>query len=172
MDSLVASLRKAPKSLLVFSALHLVVGFFLLWVLFSSRCVDDPCPPGYTCFDGCSSLYDPWHEGHIAYFLLPILLLVASSVGLARANRSARMGLIVSIVAFAMVLQLSVSAALVSRRVPPDTSYGWGEVLTEWLFSYSSPFVWAHLAVWVGWVLLDVWFLFLSRARKYFLVAT
>jgi hypothetical protein len=172
MEPLVVNPRKAPKSILVFCALHVAVGFFLLWVVFASRCVDEPCPPGYGCLDGCSSIYDPWREGHAAYFLIPILLLIVSSVGLARASRSARIGLLVAIIVFAAVLQISVSAVIVSRRLSLNASYGWGEVLTEWLSSYSSPLSWALLAGWVGWVAVDAWFLFFSRARRYFLVAT
>jgi hypothetical protein len=169
MQSLLPALRKTPKAMLIFCALHLLVGIYLLWALFAMRCIDDPCPPGSTCLDGCSLFYDPWREGHAAYLLVPILLITLSALWLLlRASRMARIGLIIAILGFVAAAHVSVAATLVSRSVWTDAPYGWGDAWRE-LQSNSSLFGWAIIA---GWVVFDVWFLFGSPARKYSRVAT
>jgi hypothetical protein len=50
--------RTVPRSLLAFSALHLLAALFILWVLVEMRCVE-PCPPEVVCYDGCTLAYDP-----------------------------------------------------------------------------------------------------------------
>jgi hypothetical protein len=168
MQSLLPALRKTPMAILAFCALHLLVGIYLLCALFAMRCVDDPCPPGAACFDGCSLFYDPWREGHAAYLLVPIILISLSALWLLRASRIARIGLIVAILGFVAAAHVSVAATLVSRSVWTGARYGWGDASRE-LLSYSSFFGWAIIA---GWVVFDAWFLFGSQARKYFRVAT
>ena len=168
MQSLLPTLRNTPKAMLVFCALHLLASLYLLWALFAMRCVDDPCPPGSACMDGCSLFYDPWREGHAVYLLVPILFIALSSLWLLRASRGARIGLIFAILWFVVAAHVSIAAMLVSRNVGTDAPYGWGDAWRE-LLSYSSILSWAILA---GWVVFDVWFLFGSQARKSFHVAT
>jgi hypothetical protein len=168
MERILPILRKTPPAVLIFCSLHVVVSLYLLWALFAMRCVDDPCPPGAQCLDGCSLLYDPWREGHAVYLLSPILLLILSTLWLLRASRLARIGLIVSIVWFVVASHVYIAATLVSRHVGASTPYGWSEAWSE-LLSYTTVPTWAVI---VGWLAIDVWFLFGSQARHHFRVAT
>jgi hypothetical protein len=159
-----ASLRKAPRSVVVFSALHVLIGLYFIWALISMRCVDEPTPPGTYLLDGCSAFYDPWKEGHFPQLIAPVLLLIASSIWLLRASRTARLLLLAATVAVVYAYFLSAASAAVGRGAgpgaDPSSVISWADSLklftpTMWLF----PICWAAL---------DSWFLFRSAARAFF----
>jgi hypothetical protein len=158
------SLRKVPRSVVAFSALHVLIGLFFLWVLISMHCVDAPVPPGMHRLDGCSASYDPWMEGHAPQLLVPISLLVASSLWLLRASRVARLLLLVAIVTVVYAFYLSAASATVARGAAPDAHPAWVVSWTDALKLFT-PIMWLFPICWAA---LDWWFLFSSRARAFF----
>lgn len=161
------SLRKVPRTVVAFSALHVLIGVYFLWALVSMHCVDEPLPPGMYRFDGCSASYDPWLEGHAPQLLVPIFLLIASSLWLLRASRAARLLLPVAIVAVVYAFYLSAISASVARGAAPDAHPSWVVSWTDAL-KLVTPMQWLFP---VGWAVLASWFLFRSRARAFFIVA-
>jgi hypothetical protein len=162
--SLFAFFRRVPRTVVGFSALHALAGIFFLLVLFAMRCVDDPCPPGLACYDGCSARHDPWLEGHAPYLLVPVLLLIGSSIWLLRASRGARIVLPVSIVTSIYAFYLSAIYMAVARGSVPDAP-------PSWVVSWKEGLGYVPLAGWlfpVAWGALATWFLFGSRTRAFF----
>jgi hypothetical protein len=158
------SLRKVPRSVVVFSAVHVLIGLFFLWVLISMHCVDEPVPPGMYRLDGCSASYDPWTEGHAPQLLVPIFLLIASSLWLLRASRVARLLLLVAIVTVVYAFYLSAASTTVARGAAPDAHPSWVVSWTDALKLFT-PIMWLFPICWAA---LDSWFLFSSRARAFF----
>jgi hypothetical protein len=161
------SLRKVPRTVVAFSALHVLIGLFFLWVLISMHCVDEPIPPGENRYDGCSLSYDPWLEGHAPQLLVPIFLLIASSLWLLRASRVARLLLLVAVVTVVYAFYLSAASALVARGAAPDAHPSWVVSWTDTLRLFT-PIQWLFPICWAA---LDSWFLFSSRARAFLLRA-
>jgi hypothetical protein len=162
--NLFAFVRAVPRALLAFCALHALVGLYFLLALFAMRCVDLPCPPDYACYDGCSVSYDPWREGHAPHLLVPVLLLIGSSLWLLRASRGARIVFLGSIVTAVYGWYLSAIYTAVARGSLPDAH-------PSWVISWKEGLNYVPLAAWlfpIAWVALDAWFLFGSRARAYF----
>jgi hypothetical protein len=158
------SLRKVPRTVVAFSALHVLIGLYFLWALISMRCVDEPAPPGTYLLDGCSASYDPWMEGHAPQLLVPIFLLIASSLWLLRASRVARLLLLVAIVTAVYAYYLSAISASVARGAAPDAHPSWVVSWTDAL-KLVTPIMWLFPICWAA---LDSWFLFSSRARAFF----
>lgn len=164
MQTLRESLRKAPRSVVAFSALHVLIGLYFLWALISMRCVDEPTPPGTYLMDGCSASYDPWMEGHAPQLLVPILLLIVSAFWLLRASRAARLLLLVATVTVAYAYYLSAVSAVVARGAAPGAH-------PSWVVSWTGALKLITPAMWlfpICWAALDSWFLFRSRARAFF----
>jgi hypothetical protein len=164
MPALRDFLRRAPRTVVVFSTLHVLIGLCFLWGLISMHCVDQPAPPGTYLIDGCSASYDPWRVGHALYLFVLVLVFIASSLWLLRANGRARVTVPMTLGVLACALCLSVGWASLTRNPASDAKYGWGVAWVEGL-QYFSLTWWLILA---GWVMLDVWFLFASPARRYF----
>jgi hypothetical protein len=158
------SLRKAPRSIVAFSAVHVLLGLVYLWALISMHCVDEPVPPGMYLLDGCSLTYDPWLEGHAPQILVPIFLLIASSLWLLRASRVARLLLLVAIATVIYAFYFSAASAMVARGAAPDAHPTWVVSWTDAL-KFFTPTQWLFPIVWV---VLASWFLFSSRARAFF----
>jgi hypothetical protein len=167
MRSFRDSLRNAPGTIVAFSALHVLIGLYFLCALISMHCVDEPVPPGTYLMDGCSASYDPWMEGHVPQLLVPIILLIASSLWLLRASRVARLLLLVATVAVVYAYYLSAISAFVARGAAPDAHPSWVLSWTDGL-NLITPIQWLFP---IGWAALDSWFLFSSRARAFFLRA-
>src|SRR5688572_3514223 len=167
MRAIRESLRRVPGTVVAFSALHVLIGLYFLWALISMRCVDGPTPPGTYLIDGCSASYDPWLEGHAPQLLVPIFLLVASSLYLLRASRTARLLLLVATVAVVYAYFLSAASAAVARGAAPGAHPSWVVSWTDALKLFT-PIQWLFPICWAA---LDSWFLFSSRARAFFLRA-
>ena len=157
-------LRKVPRSVVAFSALHVLIGIYFLWALIAMHCVDEPAPPGMHHYDGCSASYDPWIEGHAPQLLVPIFLLIASSLWLLRASRVARLLLLVAVVTVVYAYYLSAISTAVERGAAPDAHpssvVSWTDAL-----KLVTPVMWL---IPICWAALDSWFLFSSRARAFF----
>jgi hypothetical protein len=164
MRTLRESLRKVPRSIVAFSAVHVLIGLVCLWALISMHCVDEPVPPGMYRLDGCSLTYDPWLEGHAPQILAPIFSLIASSLWLLRASRVARLLLLVAIVTVVYGFYFSATSAMVARGVAPDVHPTW---VVSWAdaLNFITPTQWLFPICWVA---LASWFLFSSRARAFF----
>ena len=158
------SLRNAPRSVVAFSVVHVMIGLFFLWALISMHCVEEPVPPGTYRYDGCSASYDPWMEGHVPQLLVPIFLLIASSLWLLRASRIARLLLLAAIVTVVYVFYLSAASAAVARGAAPGAHPSWVVSWTDALKLFA-PSMWLFPICWAA---LDSWFLFSSRARAFF----
>jgi hypothetical protein len=158
------SLRRVPRTIVAFSALHVLIGLFLLWALISMHCVEEAVPPGMYRLDGCSLFYDPWLDGHAQQLLAPIFLLIALSLWLLRASRVARLLLPLAIVTLVYGFYLSAISAAVARGAAPDAH-------PSWVVSWSDALKWITPIMWlipICWAALDSWFLFRSRARAFF----
>jgi hypothetical protein len=164
MRSIRESLRKVPRSVVAFSALHVLIGLYFLSALISMRCVDEPSPPGVYLLDGCSASYDPWMEGHAPQLLVPIFLLIASSLWLLRASRTARLLLLIATVTVVYAYYLSAASAVVARGAASGAHPSWVVPWTDAL-KYFTPTMWL---VPICWAALDSWFLFRSRVRAFF----
>jgi hypothetical protein len=156
--------RKVPRTIVAFSALHVLIGLYWLGALISMRCVEEPVPPGTYFFDGCSASYDPWMEGHLPQLLVPIFLLIASSLWLLCASRVARLLLVVATVTVIYVFYLSGLSAMVARGAASDAHPSWVVSWTDAL-KLITPFQWLFP---IAWAALDSWFLFSSRTRAFF----
>jgi hypothetical protein len=161
------SLRKVPRTVVAFSALHVLIGLYFLWAPIFMHCVDEPAPPGMYFFDGCSSSYDPWMEGHAPQLLVPIFLLIASSLWLLRASRVARLLLLVAVITVVYAYYLSAISASVARGAAPDAHPSWVVSWTDAL-KLVTPMQWLFPICWAA---IDSWFLFSSRAQAFFLRA-
>jgi hypothetical protein len=164
MKAFRGSLRKAPRTVVAFSALHVLIGLFFLWALISMHCVDEPVPPGEYRFDGCSLSYDPWLEGHAPQLLVPIVLLIASSLWLLRGSKVARLMLLVAIVTVVYAYYLSAISAAVARGAAPDAHPSW---VVSWADALRAvtPVMWLFPIFWAA---VASWFLFSSGARAFF----
>jgi hypothetical protein len=167
MRTLRDSLRKKPRTVVAFSALHILIGIYFLWALIAMNCVDEPVPPGMYRYDDCSLSYDPWLEGHPPQLLVPIFLLIASSLWPLRASRVARLLLLVAIVTVVYAFYLSAISASVARGAAPDAHPSWAVSWTDAL-KMITPIQWLFPVCWAA---LDSWFLFSSRVRAFFLRA-
>ena len=161
MRALAGSLRSVPISLWIFSALHVLIGSGLLWGLFASRCVGDPCPPGGGCLDGCSSLNDPWRAGRAPYYLVLYLFLILTSLWLLRLSRYSRLAFVVALIALIGYLLVSAKELMDAMS---EAEHGRGATWNE-LFGFATPLQWS-IPLW--WIILDAWFLYGSRVRKRF----
>jgi hypothetical protein len=164
MRTLRESLRKVPRTVLAFSALHVLIGLCFLWALIAMRCVDESAPPGAYLIDGCSASYDPWLEGHALHLLVPVLLLIASSLWLLRGSRVARLLLLVAIVTVVYAYYFSAISASVARGAAPDAHPSWVVSWTDAL-KLVNPIMWL---VPICWAALASWFLFSADARAFF----
>jgi phosphate/sulfate permease len=160
MRSVATSLRMVPRTVLAFSALHVLVGLYLGWDLFARRCAGDP-PLGV--YDGCALTNDPWREGHAMLLLASVLLLIAAALWLLRASRLARIVLPVSIITSVYGFYMSLVYAAVVRSTLPDAHSPW---VATWRELGHITAVWWLIPI--CWVVLDSWFLFGSRARTFF----
>jgi hypothetical protein len=158
--------RSVPRPILVFGALHVLVGLFFLVSLALSHCVDQPCPPGMYCLDGCSIVSTPWSRGTWPYYLAITLAIIASSILILRTQRFARCALLLAVTAFVAYTffeSLVMAKDALERDLTPGSQLGWSAAWAE-LLTYLSPFWW----VWpTSWVAFDSWFLF-WHSRKYF----
>src|SRR5688572_19891551 len=141
------SLREVPRSVVAFSALHVLIGLCFLWVLISMRCVDEPTPPGMYLLDGYSASYDPWMEGHAAQLLVPIFLLIASSLWLLRASRTARLLLLAATVTVVYAYYLSAVSAAVARGAATGAHPSWEVSWTDALKLFT-PAMWLFPICW------------------------
>jgi hypothetical protein len=158
------SLRKVPRTVVAVSALHVLIGLFFLWALISMHCVEEPVPPSEYRLDGCSLTYDPWLEGHAIQLLVPIVLLIASSLWLLRGSRVARTLLLVAIVTVLYAYYLSAISATVARGAAPDAHPSWVLSWTDAL-KLVTPAMWLLPVLWAA---LVSWLLFSSGARAFF----
>jgi hypothetical protein len=157
--------KRIPRTLILFGAVHFVVGLLALVGLFQSRCVDEPLPPGTYMFDGCTSRPDPWREGYAPPLLISLSLFVFSSLWLLRASHTARALLPLTLTAyFALSFYSGLSWYRSVLSDLHERAGGLGETWTE-TWKGSTP-LW--LLIPALWILLDAWFLYGSPVRKYF----
>jgi hypothetical protein len=169
MKGIAEVLRGVPRAMLIFSAAHALLGFFVLVGLAFSRCVDTPCPPGMFCFDGCQVLRTPWSDGTWPIVLAVLLAFTVSSVLLLGGSRSARWVLLVALIAYWMYvvcIGLDNIRLGLESDMTPGVQRGWGAVWEE-LVRIASPQFWLLP---LGWVALDAWLLFSARFKRHFRV--
>jgi len=160
----VESLRAIPRSILAFSALHVFAGCVVLWLLFTSRCVDT-CPPGTYCLGGCHERHEAWRDDYAQYALGIIVLFLASSLGLLCASRVARLALLGTMVAFfAFDFYVSIKETKEYLDMLTGEKHGWVAAWNERLENLV-PIEWLLP---VAWVSLNSWYLFGTRARRFF----
>jgi hypothetical protein len=158
--------KGAPRSVLVFAALHLVLGIVGLTGLFLGYCVDPPVPPGMYQFDGCSLIYNPWQDGTWQYPLAIYIAAISSSILVSKTYSFGRWILLLAVAAW-FVYFLYFSTAVTRLGLVPDgidgAQPGWG---VAWKTSLGriSPLYWL---ISLGWLIFGAWFLY-WRSRKYF----
>jgi hypothetical protein len=169
MKGIAIILRDSPRSLVIFSAAHVLLGLIAFVLLVQMHCVDAPCPPEMSCLDGCSIISDPGRDGDWPFILAIIVSFTVSSALILRGSPIARWVLLSAIVAW---FAYGIVDSLVSfkdgqeRNMTPGIERGWNAAWEELLGFMGLQ----HWLIPLGWIAFDAWFLFSARVRKHFRV--